>query len=289
MNSYSLKELKVILKSLGVSGLGMRTPEVKELANILRPNEHLGGVLYGRHASGFAWLVATDSRIIFLNKKPFYTKTDEITYEVVSGINSTQAGLFTTVVLHTRIEDYVMRYVKTKCAEIFVKYIETRQLVTYGGETISHTDNNQIESETKVHNFTDEAINYLKNHDMAVISTVDRTGNVFGAVVYYTVDQNNNIYILTKSRSSKDRNIYAHSQVALTVYEAGTEETVQLQGMAETETNQKIRQSVFDLMIKPRQYNKVKELPPVTKLHDGSFTIIRITPTTINYTDYSKI
>jgi hypothetical protein len=76
--------------------------------------------------------------------------------------------------------------------------------------------------------------------------------------------------------------------VALTVYEPGTTQTVQLQGLAEVETDQKKKDSVFAKVVKRRPYVDDVALPPVTKLHEGAFVIVRITPTLVNYNDYSE-
>lgn len=281
MNERNLTDLKAELKVLGVGAVGLRTPEVKELVRILHPNERIGGVVYGRHSSGLTWLVATDKRILFLNIKPLFSTIDELTYDVVSGIKSSHAGLFTTVVLHTRVSDYVIRFVNQKCAAIFIKYIETRRLES--GEYPPERPQQQ-----KFESSDDEATNFMKNHDLAVLSTVDRTGNVSGAVVYYMMDEDNFIYILTRSGTSKGRNVYAHSQVALTVHEVGTQQTAQLQGIAEVETDHQIKNDVFSIMVKPRKYTDQTQLPPVTKLKDGTFTVIRITPMNISYHDYAK-
>lgn len=288
MEEIDAKRVHTELKAVGVGSVGLRTPEVKELARILHPDEHIGGVAYGRYSNGFAWLIATNRRVIFMDKKPMFATTDELTYDVVSGVRSSRAGLFASVVLHTRISDYTIRFVNIKCAGIFVKYIEQRRLES------SHDDitESQAQKDITVPTFqktSDEGLDFLKNHDLAVLSTIDRTGNVHGAVVYYLVDQNNFVYVLTKSETGKGRNVYAHSQVALTVHEVGTMQTVQLQGIAEVETNQQTKDGVFSQIVKPRQYRGEVQLPPVTKLHEGAFMVIRISPTLISFHDYAKI
>ncbi len=289
MDNTAKKRVWDELKDVGVGAVGLRTPEAKELVRIIHPDEHIGGVVYGRYSGGLAWLIATDRRVIFMDKKPLFAITDELTYDVVSGVKSGRAGLFSSVTLHTRISDYSIRIVNTKCAKIFVNYIESRRLES-GRNNKSSTQPAQESPPLPIsQNVSDEAaLEFLKNHDLAVLSTVDRTGNVYGAVVYYLLDQNNFIHILTKSGTGKGRNVYAHSQVALTVHEVGTQQTVQLQGIAEVETNQVVKDRVFLQIMKPRLYRGVAQLPPVTKLHDGSFMVIRITPTFMSFHDYSK-
>jgi hypothetical protein len=102
--------------------------ESEYLPAIIHPDEEIGGVVYGHHPEGFAMLVATDRRIIFLDKKPMFEVEDEVTYDVVSGVSIGHAGFGSTVVLHTRIKDYPIRTYNLKCAYGFVEYIEARCL-----------------------------------------------------------------------------------------------------------------------------------------------------------------
>jgi len=116
------------LKDLGVSKLALSTMESHYLPKVIHDDEPIGGVVYGFHADGFVMLVATDRRIIFLDRKPLFTNEDEVNYRVVSGVNLSHAGLGTTVVLHTRIKDYSLVTFNKKCAEGFVDFIEARSV-----------------------------------------------------------------------------------------------------------------------------------------------------------------
>lgn len=288
MHGADIKRIRSELKAVGVGIVGMQTPEANELVKILHPDEHIGGVVYGGYIGGLAWLVATNRRVLFIDKKPLFSTTDELSYDVVSGVKSTKTGLSASVTLHTRVHEYTIRFVTPTCARTFVEFIENRRLES--GNNIA--TNHQIHTNTTVpafQNTSDEGLDFLKSHDLAVLSTVDRTGNVHGAIVYYLIDKRDFIYILTKSETGKGRNIYAHSQVALTVHEPNTQQTVQLQGIAEVETDQLIKERVFGQIVNLRSYQDGPHLPPVTKLHDGAFMIIRITPTIISFHDYAKV
>jgi len=280
------KQLRSELQAVGAGSVALRTPEARRLATLLHPNEHIGGVVYGRYSAGLAWLVATDQRVLFIDSKPLFTTTDELTYDVIAGIKSNHAGPFSSVILHTRLGDYAIRFVNRKCARIFIAYIEARQLESTKEGVVAPTLPPPVDPVFQ--SSSKDALNFLKEHDLATLSTVDRTGNVHGAIVYYLVDQENHIYILTKADSGKGRNVYAHSQVALTIHEAGTTKTVQLEGMAEIETDQTIKNNIFAQMIKLRPYRDGAQLPPVTKLHEGAYMVIRITPLDMKYHDYAQ-
>ncbi|NDD84356.1 hypothetical protein EBZ38_08815 [bacterium] len=56
-----------------------------------------------------------------------FTKSDELTYDVISGISITTA-IFSAVTLRTRLGDYTLRFANQKCAEIFSNYVEKRRI-----------------------------------------------------------------------------------------------------------------------------------------------------------------
>jgi hypothetical protein len=116
------------LKSLGLSRVGLGSMEGHYLPHVIHPDEQIGGVVYGHHKNGFAMLVATDCRIIFLDKKPLFVNEDEINYYVVSGVSFSHAGFGSTITLHTRIKDIQLQTLNRKSAEGFVEYIESRSL-----------------------------------------------------------------------------------------------------------------------------------------------------------------
>jgi hypothetical protein len=73
-------------------------------------------------------LVATDKRIIFLDKKPLFVTEDEVNFNSVTGISLGTGGLGSTVCLHTRVADYHIKTYSSKSAANFVSYLEQRVL-----------------------------------------------------------------------------------------------------------------------------------------------------------------
>jgi len=123
------------LKSVGVTSYGMKKFAIRYLPTVIHEDEHIMGIVYGRYhekAGGpplnAGLLVATNWRIIFLDHKPGFTAMDEITYEIVSGVNSTNASFRTAVTLFTRAANYTITYANPKCARKFVKYVSKRSL-----------------------------------------------------------------------------------------------------------------------------------------------------------------
>lgn len=116
------------LQKAGLPRYELLRMESRYLPHIIHDSEHIGGMVYGHHKDGFAVIVATDMRVIFLDKKPLFINEDEITYRAVSGVSFNHAGPGAMVTLHTKIKDYPIQTLNERCAEKFVEYIEARCL-----------------------------------------------------------------------------------------------------------------------------------------------------------------
>lgn len=282
VSSSHYTRIKKELATAGMSTYGLQKAESRFLPEIIHKNEHIGGVVYGRYEGGGGMLIATDKRIIFLDKKPFFTTNDEVTYNVVSGFKINRTGLINSITLHTKVKDFTLRYVNQLCATKFKAYLETRSLEGASPNTLPSPP-------TVTFPFlTAEATAFLRSKDMAVLSTSDKKGVPHGAVTYYVVDDQHRIYILTKADTTKARNVIANPQVALTIFDTGAAQTLQIQGVAVIETNEKTKQHIFNSIMKPHKYNEGYRLPPIAWVEAGMFVIITVTPQSANYSDFSK-
>lgn len=137
--------------------------------------------------------------------------------------------------------------------------------------------------------FEQEAANFLSEHTIATLSTVSNDGTVSGAVIYYTSQgEGEYIYFVSKTATTKVKNILQHPQVALTIFDAAKAQTLQIHGDASEETDESTQDWVFADLVKPRPYSGAMLLPPVTALKDGSFTVIVIRTISAHFSDYKK-
>jgi hypothetical protein len=86
--------------------LGFKTslwfkPEIKELQNILMDNEQLICAVAGRYFGGFALLVATDRRILLIDKKLPYVSVEDIRYDMISEIDYSSQLFDATITIFT--------------------------------------------------------------------------------------------------------------------------------------------------------------------------------------------
>ena len=138
---WQVTRLRRNLKRLGANHYDLWLPEVRRLACFIQPDERLLGIVFGRYTEknpqgqsmlSRGALIATDQRVLLLNKKPLFERCDEISYLVISGVSYTHVGPVGNVVLHTRIGDVNVRTFNQRCARGFVQAIEA---------SIYHNDN----------------------------------------------------------------------------------------------------------------------------------------------------
>lgn len=274
------------LREAGVSRFTLRKFTTHYLPKVIHADEHIEAAVYGRHKEtegifGFieGALIATDKRVIYLNHQPGYTTMDEVGYENVSGINFSRAGIYAGITLFTKIANYTLSFTTPRCAKQFAEYIENR---------ITHKlEEAPIPNAKFRATLSSEAISFLRNHELGILSSTERSGSVSGAAVYYTV-YGECPYFMTRTATRKAWNILGNQHVALTIVDEQARQTLQLQGVVETEKDELAKAEVAQKIIRARAYRDGNHLPPIMKL-DGEFVTFRIRPTRFNFTDYSKL
>jgi hypothetical protein len=118
------------LRQLGADTYNLWLPETHTLSQLIGPDESIEGVVYGRYRQtggrppGRGVLVATDRRVIFLDRKPLFMNANEISYDVMSGVTRANTGFITSITLSTRAVDISIRTFNARCAASFVSAIE---------------------------------------------------------------------------------------------------------------------------------------------------------------------
>ncbi|MEK7068281.1 MAG: pyridoxamine 5'-phosphate oxidase family protein [Patescibacteria group bacterium] len=130
-----------------------------------------------------------------------------------------------------------------------------------------------------------DALSLLRQHKVGVLSTASE-GHLHGSAVYYTVDNDFNIYILTLVNTRKYAALTANPQVAFTVFDAQVPRTLQLEGRAMDITLDqeaaKKKEELFDVLnSNPWFYG------PITKLDIVETAVVWIRPTWVRWADYA--
>lgn len=297
------QRIKRELSKAGMTAYGQLKMSSRHLPKIIANDEHIHGVVYGWRGGGLAMLVATNERIIYLERRPMFTSVDDLSYDIISGVRFMDAGLFPSINLHTRMGDYQLTYVNPACARQFEAYITSRierlpgQLAADQSLFGKAPQLNEASDEDDTTNtlpeirpaLPEDAREFLKQYEVGVLSTTNRTGQAAGAAVYYVLASDDCLYIITKSDTTKAHNMLANHYVSFTVFDPTKIKTAQIQGFAEIEADYEKKRHIFEQLIRFRNYGGEILMPPITQLSAGGFIAFKITPVRVAYYDYKHM
>lgn len=273
------------LIAAGISKLGTKRFTSRYLAQLLHNDEHVMAAVYGRQKGmeglfGFVegMLVATDRRVLYIDKRPGYATMDEVSYANVSGIHVSKTTRHANIILYTKIANYKLSYADSVNAQRFADYIESRTIDTVPAPATRTGVSSGISM---------EALDFMKGHELGVLSSIGRTGTVTGAAVYYTV-YNDTPYFMTKVNSDKAANLLGDQHVALTVFDEATLQTIQIQGIVEAEPDGKTKKEVAALITRPRTYADGSHQPPILRMGNDDFIVFRIMTTKYSFIDFKN-
>lgn len=121
-NQHILHELE----DTGLTNFDLHRRESKHIIRYLHPYEHVKAAVRGKLPDGgWALIVATNLRVIFLHDIPLFSNMEEISYDLVSGVTCNQIGNFyASITLSTRSHDYELSFVSLSAARKFVDFLE---------------------------------------------------------------------------------------------------------------------------------------------------------------------
>jgi general stress protein 26 len=136
----------------------------------------------------------------------------------------------------------------------------------------------------------DEAFMYLKTLATAVLSTVSSDGKPSAAIIYFVVDERLNFYFLSKSDTTKAKNLKENHNAALTIIEFNSPRTIQAVGIVkEVERPEIYNELMTKISDENMENNKSLWPPPVHKLHKaGSLILYMFTPSWLRLADFSE-
>lgn len=89
------------LSQLGIRNSRWFKPEIRELSHILMDKEKIIALVTGRYFGGFAMLVATNHRLLLIDKKVLFLTVEDIRYDMISEINFNSRLLGSTINIFT--------------------------------------------------------------------------------------------------------------------------------------------------------------------------------------------
>jgi hypothetical protein len=102
------------LSQLGFKATRFFKPEIRELQHILLDNEKIITLAQGRYYGGFALLVATDQRLLLIDKKALFLTLEDIRYDMISEIDFSSRLFDSTVSIFTFNKQHKFTTVRNK-------------------------------------------------------------------------------------------------------------------------------------------------------------------------------
>lgn len=122
----TVQDIRLQMRLLGYNGFILTRGELKELPNLLRDGEEIKQMIYGSYDKGFGMFVATDQRLLFIDRRFYHCHFVDIPY---SHINSVEldSGLVTgRVTVYSRTGDITLRGMRRSRAWDFFNYVDSR-------------------------------------------------------------------------------------------------------------------------------------------------------------------
>lgn len=124
-----MKRFNSIQKELAIAGVPRRilkTQEVRGLVNILGENESILGCVQGLYSEGIGLIVATNSRLLIINKSFLWTKMEDESYAMINSILYKKGLVFGQLTLATRARRYMFNVLKRDPIEMFIEIIDAK-------------------------------------------------------------------------------------------------------------------------------------------------------------------
>jgi len=133
-----------------------------------------------------------------------------------------------------------------------------------------------------------EIAKFLSKHQVGVLATADDEGQPHAATIYFVIDEEIDVYFMTKEKTSKYRNLQQNPKVALAVFEPASQSTVQIVGTATEVTDSAQANEVFGRILTITRGTSVSNVPPISKLNAGEYKCFCIKPLTVRLAEYTK-
>lgn len=114
------------LRQIGCNFRFWGRPEIRELANILLPDETIAGCVNGRYEGGFALLCITDMRLLLIDRKPMFLLFEDVRFDMIAEIDYSARLLDSTIRVITPNRTLVFSSWSTQRLRKILNYTQQR-------------------------------------------------------------------------------------------------------------------------------------------------------------------
>lgn len=134
-----------------------------------------------------------------------------------------------------------------------------------------------------------QTLEYLKEHRLGVVSTVDKSGAPHIASVFYVYDEDFTFYFFSREATQKFEDIIDNNKVAFVVSSEDPPATVQMTGVAEVvASGDQTSEIVARLAKRTEDFSKNNWLP-IMQMEGKGVRVVKITPNWLRYGNFANI
>lgn len=122
----TLKEVEKQLNAIDANSRFWGRAEIVELQHILVPGEQIQACMNGKYEGGFATFVATDQRLLLVDKKLFYLTVEDMRYDMIAEVDFGAQLMSGTIRVCTPTKTLTFTTLKPKPLRLAANYIQQR-------------------------------------------------------------------------------------------------------------------------------------------------------------------
>lgn len=136
----SMQEVEAQLQHVGCNFKMWGRAEIRELSNVLMPDEKIAQAVNGSYEGGFALLCVTSHRVLLIDRKPMLLTIEDVRYDMMSGVDFHNRLMGATIRIFTPMRNLVfnswsnarlrkcVNYIQQRVAEIRQHGLPTQQM-----------------------------------------------------------------------------------------------------------------------------------------------------------------
>lgn len=115
------------LSHLGVRITRWFKAEIRELEHVLTDHEKIIAAVPGRYFNGFALLIATDQRLLLIDKRTFFMSLEDIRYDMITEVDYNTRIFDTTIRIFTLNKHHIFTSIKYRAQlRLLITYVQQR-------------------------------------------------------------------------------------------------------------------------------------------------------------------
>jgi hypothetical protein len=121
-----MRQIEEQLKHVGCNFKVWGRAEIRELSNVLMPDEKIAQAVNGTYEGGFAMLCVTNYRVLLIDRKPMLLTIEDIRYDMIAEVDYSNRLLGATLRVFTPMRNLVFSSWSTLRLRKCVNYVQQR-------------------------------------------------------------------------------------------------------------------------------------------------------------------